>query len=114
MLISRETISDALRYWERGRVLFNIVLLAFVLYQFGGILPALPMTLWLELIAAAGVANVVYCAAYPVDLLIQASDYRHLGRTVGRPLLWAGGTLLSVVMAHLTLAALLKGVIKGT
>ena len=109
MVLSREAISDALRWWERARVHFNVELLAYVLYQFGGLLPALPTTLWLELIAAAAFANVLYCVAYPVDLLVMASDYRHLWRTAGRPLLWLAGTTLALVLVHLALLTLLKG-----
>lgn len=58
---------------------------------------------WLPaLIFLAVVANVLYCAAYPVDLLVQASAFRELWRQ-WRWLLRFGGTSFAALLAGLIL-----------
>ena len=46
------------------------------------------------LLFAAVLANVLYCAAYAVDLLVQQSDYQAAWRRY-RWLLWVAGTTLA-------------------
>ena len=108
-MFSRQAIANALGFWERARVLFNVVLLAYVLVQFWPALLALPHKLWTEIAALTLVANVVYCAAYPIDLILQATDYRYMWQTAGRPLLWLGLTAASLMLARIVLMFLLRG-----
>ena len=96
--------SDALVFWERGRVIYNAILLMAVLTvqgldvvnwnAFGLSLP--------ELIVMAMAANVLYCAGYPADLLVQMSRFRAPWRH-GRWLLWALGTGFALMLALLFL-----------
>jgi hypothetical protein len=98
-MLSRENITDALRFWETGRIYYNLALLTPVLLAvnfaqaaFDFWVSALPF-----LIVAAIGANVLYCAAYPADLLIQSSGFREIWRR-WRWALWALGTLLALVL----------------
>ncbi|GLQ89791.1 hypothetical protein [Dyella flagellata] len=73
-------LSDALRYWERRRILYNLVLVLVVVAVFLTNLPAsrsqLGFNLFLALFVLAVLANVAYCAAYIVDVALQFSVYR--------------------------------------
>jgi hypothetical protein len=94
----RANITDALRFWEPMRVVYNLVLLAVVVFTVGPqTLAQIPVNaLTLNVLGAVGfmalLANILYCAAYPVDLFVQASDWREGWRTA-RLGLWLIGTL---------------------
>ena len=108
-MFSREAIVTALDLWERARVLFNIILLAYVLARFGGALSAIPHSLWPEIIALAAAANIIYCIAYPIDIVTQSTIYRHMWQTVGRPALWIVLLALNLALVHIALAHMLRG-----
>jgi hypothetical protein len=97
-------VTSAIRFWEQGRIAFNLVLTAVVVWSMGSALwhPSAP--LWIGLGIAAGCANVLYSSAYVVDLLVQVSGYREGWRRWGRFVLWTLGTafavLLTIAMAH--------------
>jgi hypothetical protein len=102
----RDYVSDALAFWEPGRLAYNVVLLAVTggwlvleLTGFSGI-AAIPLGGWLALIILAAIANCLYCAAYPVDVLLQFSNWR-AGRAAWRTALWLSGTILAVSLASL-------------
>ena len=78
----RSILSDAIRYWEPRRLIYNGVLAVIVLLHwldaqshaeaaYGAV-----SLIWLFL-AAVG-ANICYCAAYGVDIFLQLSDFRAL------------------------------------
>src|SRR5262245_46057966 len=73
----RDTITDALRYWEPRRLLFNAALLLVVVACFFLGWPVskqlLNHDLILGLFVLAVLANVAYCAAYVPDVIIQSS-----------------------------------------
>jgi len=79
----REMFTNAIRYWEPRRILYNAVL---VLVVFGHV-PNFPIGLRevfssinsvLIFFVLAVLANVCYCAAYVVDLFAQYSGLRPL------------------------------------
>ena len=76
----REVLSDAIRYWERGRIIYNLVLAAVVVGCFAANWPESASRITLDLgqrfFLRAVLANVVYCAAYIPDLMAQLSDVR--------------------------------------
>ena len=78
----RDALTDAIRYWERGRILYNVVLAAIVLGYFLANWPAsgsrLNWDLGQGIFLLAVLANVAYCAAYVPDTLAQLSDMRPL------------------------------------
>lgn len=76
----REAVSEALRFWEPRRLLYNAVLAAIVLTHFALNLPHSRMLLSFEALLAGFVlmvlANICYCAAYVVDVFVQVSGFR--------------------------------------
>lgn len=103
--MTRETITDALRFWEPMRVLYNLVLL-FVVVATVGVdrIAAIPINaLTVNVAGAVGLlalmANILYCAAYPVDLFVQASDWRQGWRSA-RIGLWLIGTLTAAWITY--------------
>ncbi len=78
----KESLTNALRYWEPRRLIYNLFLAAVVLMYFGLKYPGSRMALSVDTILAlfvlAVVANVAYCAAYAVDIFVQLSGYQAL------------------------------------
>src|SRR5215207_3987952 len=76
----REAASNAVRFWERGRIVYNVVLLVIVGGYFVAGLPSslqqFSFDLALGLFMLAVLANVAYCAAYPVDIFAQFTGFR--------------------------------------
>jgi hypothetical protein len=76
----RESVTATIRYWEPRRLIYNFVLAAIVLIYFGlssgTIRSRVTLDLVLGLFFMAVLANVAYCAAYPVDIFVSASGYR--------------------------------------
>ena len=76
----RELVSSAIRFWEPARLIYNAVLLLIVIGYFVLGLPLsrnrLSLDLALGLFMSAVLANVAYCAAYPVDIFAQLSAFR--------------------------------------
>jgi hypothetical protein len=76
----REPLSQAIRYWEPRRLLYNGALLIVVVVVFVLGLPIsrsqLNINLLLFLFIMAVLANVAYCTCYIVDVAAQVSDFR--------------------------------------
>lgn len=76
----REMATDALRYWEPRRIVYDTMLAAIVLWYFAADWPdsarAVSFDGVLGVFILAVLANVAYCAAYVADLFIQFSHYR--------------------------------------
>jgi hypothetical protein len=106
-MIDREHVTDALRFWEIARLPYNLILAAIVAGAMW--LGEQDLRGWLELapvfIGLAVLANILYCAAYPVDLLVQASAFRPLWRPL-RWALWALGTLFAAMLAATSMLGL--------
>jgi len=79
-IAARDALSDALRYWEPRRILYNAVLLIVVAVMYWSNLPASRTVLnadtLLVLFVLAVLSNVAYCAAYVVDVITQMSAFR--------------------------------------
>jgi hypothetical protein len=99
----REWATDAIRYWEPRRILFNLILSAIVIAYFVVDLPAskasmnLNSALFLFLLAV--LANVAYCAAYVVDIFAQVSGFRELWQRY-RWLLFAIGVAFAGILTR--------------
>lgn len=100
----RSILTDALRYWEPRRLIYNAVLGVIVLLHWLDAQSASDMAythghiMWLILYGVG--ANICYCAAYGVDIFLQLSDFRQ----TWLPWRWALlvlGILIAAVMAHL-------------
>jgi hypothetical protein len=79
----RQSATDAVKYWEPRRILYNLALVIVVLGCFWAEYPASKraiqmgqLNLVLGVFVLAVLANVAYCAAYLVDIFAQATGYR--------------------------------------
>src|SRR5579862_1603030 len=78
----RESLTDAIRFWEPMRLVYNGILAGIVLVYFLMGYPAsranvsVDSVLFIFLLAV--LANVAYCAAYVVDLFAQLSGFREM------------------------------------
>ena len=97
----KELVTDSVRYWERKRILYNFVLTAIVviLYSIDAreSIKYIQVSTILGTFLLAVIANVLYCAAYIPDLLLQISDFREPWRK-WRIALFVIGTLFAGII----------------
>ena len=103
----QQSVSDALRFWEPRRLPYNLVLTVVVLLwvsvTWPHFRPALTLSSFLIFAVLAFLANLCYCAAYFVDILLQLSDFRDLWRR-RRWILWLLGMLLALLFENYWIA----------
>ena len=105
----RESLTDAIRYWELLRLAYNAALAVVVLICFWIGYP----NSWINLSAGAilsifllaVLANVAYCSVYIVDIFAQSSGYREKWRK-NRWFLFAIGLLFAGVLTWFWAAAM--------
>jgi len=116
MALIKDIATDALRHWERRRLIYNGVLAAVVVGDFVVLLPrsynALDAGTFTNLFMLAVAANLLYCAAYIPDVFIQFSGYRDIWRQ-WRWVLFAVGILLAVSLTMPIALVLLGGSLTG-
>ena len=99
----RERATEAIKFWEPMRFVYNAVLAAIVLLYFRWGLPSSSEYISTNgvsvLIILAVLANVAYCAAYAVDLFAQLSGFRDQWRTI-RWALFAIGLLFASILTR--------------
>ena len=99
----REYVTDAIKFWEPSRALYNLTLVAIVIIYFAIGYPQSKSTLTVDfclgLFMLAVIANVAYCAAYLVDIFAQASGFRELWQRY-RKLLFVIGTLFASIITR--------------
>ena len=99
----RESFTDAIRFWEPRRLIYNLALALVVIIYFVVGYPASKALLSADFVLLvfllAVVANVAYCAAYLVDVFVQASGYREIWQR-SRWLLFAIGTTFAAVITR--------------
>src|SRR5437899_4834645 len=102
-LTLRDYFTDAIKFWEPRRVIYNLALAAIVIIYFAVGYPSskavLSIDFLLGLFLLAVVANVAYCAAYPVDVFVQASGFRDTWQR-SRWVLFAIGTTFAAVITR--------------
>ena len=105
----RESLTDAIRYWEPLRLAYNAVLAVIVLIYFWRGYPASKMSLSVDaglfIFLLAVLANVAYCAVYLVDVFAQSSGYRETWRK-NRWVLFAIGLIFAGVLTRFWAAAM--------
>jgi len=99
----REAITDALKYWELRRLIYNGVLAVIVLFYFFMAWPAsyqrMEFDSILGLFILAVVANICYCAAYVGDIFVQMSGFREAWRK-WRWILFAIGLIFASIFTR--------------
>jgi hypothetical protein len=99
----RDYVTDAMKFWERRRLVYNLALTTVVIIHFAIGYPASKAILSLDyvlgLFLLAVVANIAYCAAYVADIFAQASAFRELWQRY-RWLLFAIGTTFAAIITH--------------
>lgn len=104
---SRTIFADAIGYWERRRIIYNLLLAAVVVTWIAAtwphFLPAFTWSSLLALVVLALLANVCYCAAYVADLPMQYSSFRKTWRR-WRWTLFLVGTLFAILFANYWIA----------
>ncbi len=99
----RDFLSDAIRYWEPRRILFNLLLAAIVVFHFVKGLPFSKTLVQFDsvllLFVLAVLANVAYCAAYLPDVFAQMSNSRNSWLRY-RWALFAIGLAFAAVLTH--------------
>ena len=98
----QEIVTDALRFWEKSRLLYNgvltVIALGFwIVSVFTGTSPSFVNTVF-SLFFLAIIANLFYCFAYIADVFVQFSAYQTLWRKY-RWILLAFGTFLAAILA---------------
>jgi len=99
----RTILSDALRFWEPRRFLYNSVLAAVVIawisLTWPRFRPMINRSALFLLMVLALMANACYCAAYLVDLPMQSSPLSATWKR-RRWMLWVAGTLFAILLAN--------------
>jgi len=99
----RDYFTDAIRFWEPRRVIYNVVLAAIVIAYFFSGYPQSKTAITLDLALSLGVlavfANVAYCAAYLADVFVQASGFREIWQR-SRWVLFALGTAVAAIITR--------------
>jgi hypothetical protein len=103
----RDVLTDAVRFWERGRIGYNLILAAivagwaaFTWPHFRGALSWQPL---LMLSVLAVLANICYSAAYFVDVPLQLTAFRDSWRR-WRWVLWVLGMTFAAAIAFYWIA----------
>jgi len=99
----KEYVTDAIRYWEPRRLVYNAVLAAIVVVYAvlnrAHLAHKLSVDSLLFLFLLAVAANIVYCAAYVVDFVCQMSGFREAWRT-HRWILLAIGVAVAAILTR--------------
>ena len=99
----REYFTDAIRFWEPRRAIYNLVLAVVVILYFVTGYPSsksmLSVDFVLGLFLLAVAANVAYCAAYLVDVFVQASGFREVWQR-SRWVLFVIGTTFAAIITR--------------
>ena len=99
----KEVLTDAIHYWEWRRIIYNGILTAVVVVVFFFEWPRSMVRLSFDLVqhvfVLAVLANVFYCAAYPVDVAAQVSGVRNTWLRV-RWVLFVIGLMFACILAR--------------
>jgi hypothetical protein len=100
-ITARVALSDAIRYWEPRRILYNVALLIVVIAVYFTSRPESRGVLGADgvqvLFVLAVLANVAYCAAYVVDVVAQLSSFRAAWLRLRWILLLVGVTFAAIL-----------------
>jgi hypothetical protein len=100
-LTLQDYFTDAIKFWENKRPIYNLALAAIVLAYFALYYPGskavLSVDFGLQLFVLAVLANIAYCAAYVVDVFVQSSGFREVWQRSRWMLLAIGTTFAAII-----------------
>jgi hypothetical protein len=103
----RESLADAIRFWEPRRILYNVWLalaaLGWLIFTWPHFRPGFTLLHGFQIAVLALLANVCYCAAYFVDIPLQLSSLNSFWKR-WRWSLWVLGTLFAFVLTNYWIA----------
>jgi len=103
----RELLRASARFWEPGRVLYNLLLFLVCVIWFTvswpHFRPALRLFNLFRLAVLALIANFCYSTAYIVDIPLLSSSSRQSWLPY-RKVLWLGGTLFAILLENYWIA----------
>jgi hypothetical protein len=106
----RDSFTDAIRFWEPRRVIYNLVLALIVVAYFVVGYPTsktvLSIDFALGLFLLAVVANIAYCAAYLADIFVQVSGFREIWQR-SRWVLFVIGTAFAAIITRFVVLGML-------
>jgi hypothetical protein len=99
----RDAITDALRYWEPRRLVYNAILALIVLGYFAAnwaySVSVVSVDGALGVFLLAVLANIAYCAAYVGDVFVQVSGLQEVWHR-WRWILWLIGTTFAAIITR--------------
>ncbi|MGB8326338.1 MAG: hypothetical protein WCE48_02035 [Steroidobacteraceae bacterium] len=105
--MTRESVREAVRYWEPRRLWYNLLLAALGVAWVIGTWPhfrhALTLGHSLELLVLVALANLCYSAAYLVDIPLQRAACSAIWQRQ-RWMLWWSGTLFALIITYYWIA----------
>ncbi len=96
----KSIVTDSIKFWEKGRLIYNIILTLIVIGFFivgimqGKKIAYLNISLGLFVLAIG--ANILYCSAYFIDIFIQLSAFQEFWKKYRWVLLVLGILLASI------------------
>ena len=99
----RDSLTNAIQFWEPRRLIYNAVLALVVIVYFAVGYPASKAVLSLDfalgLFLLAVIANVAYCAAYLADIFVQISGFNEAWKR-SRWVLFVIGTTFAAIITR--------------
>jgi hypothetical protein len=98
-MFDRAVFLDAVRFWETGRLGYNgvLALVLLIVASYGDAWETIAKEFGL-VIGLGVMANLLYCVAYPIDFVIQATPARAIWRQ-WRWIAWCAGTGFAALLA---------------
>src|ERR1700722_2173027 len=97
----RESLTNSIRYWEKMRIAYNLVLLLVVAGCFAWNYSApgskLTVNVFMSMILCAILLNVLYCSAYIVDVMVQMTEFRDRWGNLRWVLFSVGATFAAIL-----------------
>jgi hypothetical protein len=99
----RESLTNAIRYWEKMRLVYNGVLIVVVsvcfAWTYSTAKAQISVNMVLGFVLLAVLANVAYCGAYIVDVVVQMSGFRERWAKY-RWILFSIGVVFAAIIAR--------------
>jgi len=100
----KDIITDSIKFWESGRLIYNGVLVLIVIGYFCTSViqgkPVFFIEYFISLLIMALIANILFCTAYIIDIFVQVSAFQTIWRKY-RWILLLTGILIATVFACL-------------